>query len=269
VERTLGLISGAGVLPALMATQARRQGWRVIAFVFGEAPGLEARADRVRPSRITDIAPVIAGLQEERVTAAVLCGRFSMERLLKSEAADADHARMAAHAGPLTDVRLADAIASTLAGLGIDLLDQRPFLGEVLDGARCWSTRNPTEVEWADIHRGFEVARLLATASVGQTVVIRRGAIAAVEAVEGTTEAIRRGGLLSGPGAVVVKATRPDHDFRFDVPSIGPETIQAAASGQVAVVAIEAHRVMIVDRPATVDAANVAGMALLAVEPRG
>jgi DUF1009 family protein len=176
---------------------------------------------------------------------------------------------MAAHAGPLTDVRLADAIASTLAGLGIELLDQRPFLGEVLDGARCWSTRTPTETEWADINRGFEVARLLAAASVGQTVVIRRGAIAAVEAVEGTTEAIRRGGGLSGPGAVVVKATRPDHDFRFDIPSIGPETIQAATAGQVAVVAIEAHRVMIVDRPATVAAADAAGMALLAVEPRG
>ena len=266
LERTLGLIGGAGTLPALMATDARRQGWRVVAFAFAEAPGLEGTAHAVVPCRLTDLAPVIARLQAERVSAAVLSGKFWMEDLLKAGPTDAAHDAMAARTHSLTDTAIADAIATTLVGLGITLLDQRPFLGAALDGARSWSTRVPTEVEWDDIRHGLRVARTLAAAGVGQTVVIRRGAIAAAEAIEGTTEAIRRGTALSGPGAVVVKATSADHDFRFDVPGIGPDTIAAAAAGQAAVVAIEAGRVFVVDRALTVEAANTAGIALLGVD---
>jgi DUF1009 family protein len=266
VERTLGLIGGAGTLPALMATEARQQGWRVVAFAFGEAPGLETTADVLVPCRITDLAPVIGRLQAERVSAAILSGKFWMEDLLKAGAPDVAHTEMAARARTLTDSAIADAIATTLVGLGITLLDQRPFLGAAIDGVRAWSARIPTEDERSDIRRGLQVARALATAGVGQTVVVRRGVIAAVEAMEGTTEAIRRGTGLAGPGAVVVKATGAGHDFRFDVPGIGPETIAAAAAGRACVVAIEAGRVFVVDRAATIDAANAASIALLGVD---
>jgi DUF1009 family protein len=249
-----------------MASEARQQGWRVVAFAFGEAPGLDTTAHVVVPCHITDLAPVIARLQGEGVSAAILSGKFWMEDLLKAGRTDAAHTAMAARTQTLTDTAIADAIASTLVGLGVTLLDQRPFLGAARDGARTWSARTPTETEWNDIRRGLKVARTLATAGVGQTVVVRRGVIAAAEAIEGTTEAIRRGATLAGPGAVVVKATSADHDFRFDVPGIGAETIAAAAAGQASVVAFEAGRVFVVDDAATVDAADAAGIALLGVD---
>jgi DUF1009 family protein len=100
---------------------------------------------------------------------------------------------------------------------------------------------------------------------VGQTVVVRRGAVTAVEGIEGTTEAIRRGTALAGPGAVVVKAVARDHDYRFDTPTIGPESLEAAAAGAAAVVAVEAGRVLLVDREESVARANAAGIALLGV----
>src|SRR5207249_980010 len=82
--------------------------------------------------------------------------------------------------------------------------------------------RAPTDAEWADVRRGLSVARLVADAGIGQAVVIKHGAVTAVEATEGTTETIRRGLAQAGAGAVVVKAAAREHDYRFDTPGVGP-----------------------------------------------
>lgn len=254
---------GAGTLPARMAAEARRQGWRVIAFAFGDADGVAAHAHRVVPSRIAEMAPVVATLAAEGVTDVVFSGKFWMGDLLRTDAVDDVHAGMWAHAGALLDRNIVAAIETTLAGLGATLLDQRAFLGDWLAPAGCSTARRPTEEEWADVRRGFDAARLAAEASIGQTVVVRRGAVSAVEAIEGTTEAIRRGTALSGRGAVIVKATAPAHDFRFDVPAIGVDTLEAAAAGGATVVAVETDRVLIIERPTTVRRADAAGVALV------
>jgi hypothetical protein len=265
VERALGLMCGAGVLPALMAVQARRQGWRVVAFAFADAAGVMPHADRVVPSRLSELGPVLTLLQEEKISGVLFSGRFRLDDVLRTDVTDAAHARMAGQAGALVDTRLTAVAVSTLSALGIELLDQRPFLGEALAGEGCWTTRTPSEAEWDDVRRGLEVARLAADASVGQTVVVKRGAVSAVEAVEGTTETIRRGTSLSGPGAIIVKVAATAHDFRFDTPVVGPETIAAAAAGRAAAVAVEARRVLVLDREATVRSADAAGIALLGV----
>lgn len=257
---------GAGVLPSRMAAEARRQGWRVVAFAFAGAGDLTGTADTVIPSRLEAMGPVVEALAREKVNAMVFSGKFWMGDLLSAGPPDAVHARMAAHAGALLDGNITSAIETTVAGLGIELLDQRPFLGDWVGAARTWSTREPTEAEWSDIRRGFTVARVMAQASVGQTVVVRRGAVSAVEAIEGTTEAIRRGTTLSGPGAVIVKGVAPGHDFRFDTPGIGPETVEAAAAGGAAALAIQAGSVLILDRESTITRANAAGLALVSVD---
>ncbi len=257
---------GAGALPARMATQARRQGWRVVAFAFPGASDLASVADTVIPTRVEAMGPVLEALARENVSAVAFSGKFWMGDLLAAGPPDQAHARMAAHAGALLDTNITDTIVTTLGGLGIELLDQRPFLGDWLGAPRTWSARPPTEAEWGDIRRGFAVARAMADAGVGQTVIVRRGAVSAVEAIEGTTEAVRRGTALAGPGAVVVKAVARAHDFRFDVPAVGLETVEAAAAGGATVVAIEAGRVLILDHEATARRADAAGMALVSVD---
>jgi hypothetical protein len=252
-----------------MAEEARRQGWRVVAFAFEGAADLVREADRVVPSRIGALGPVIEALGAEGVRAVAFAGRFSMPALLRTDRGDEAHARMAAAAGSLVDANLSAVLDTTLASLGVELLDQRRFLGAWLAAAGCHTSRTPSEREWEDVRRGLEVARLAADASVGQTVVVKRGAVSAVEAVEGTTETIRRGTALAGAGAVVVKAAARRHDFRFDVPTIGPETVAAAAAGGAAVVAVEAGRVLILDREATAAAAERAGIALVSVDADG
>jgi DUF1009 family protein len=160
-------------------------------------------------------------------------------------------------------------LLATLGSMGIELLDQRPFLGTGLPGEAVLGGRTPTPEQWADVRRGLAVARAAADWSVGQAVVVRRGVVSAVEAIEGTTAAIRRGTALAGPGAVVVKAVGREHDFRFDVPTIGPETIDAAAEGGAAVVAFEAERVFVLERETTARRADAASIALVSTRDAG
>jgi hypothetical protein len=266
VERSLGLICGAGVLPARMAGEARRQGWRVVAFTFGEVPGVSGHAERTIPSRLSEAGAVLAALADERIGAVLFSGKFWLQDYLRESRPDATLAEIEAEAGTIVDTNIVQAVVAMLDRMGIDLLDQRPFLGDWLGGGGCWSARAPNEGEWADVRRGLAVARLVADAGVGQTVVVKRGAVVAVEAIEGTTETIRRGIAGAGRGAVVVKAASRDHDYRFDMPTIGPETIEMASAGGASVVALEAGRVLVLDREACVRIADAAGMALVGAE---
>jgi UDP-2,3-diacylglucosamine hydrolase len=266
VERSLGLICGAGVLPARVAGEARRQGWRVVAFTFGEVTGVAAHADLTIPSRFDEVAAVLTGLAQEQIGSVLFSGKFSVGEYLRGQRPDTTLKALETEAGTIVDTNLAQAVTAMLGRMGIELLDQRPFLGDWLGGAGCWSARGPTESEWADVRRGLTVARLVADAQVGQTVVVKRGAVVAVEAIEGTTETIRRGIAGGGKGVVVVKAVARDHDYRFDMPTVGPETIEVAAAGGAAVVALEAGRVLILDREACLHVADGAGMALVGVE---
>lgn len=257
---------GAGVLPARMAAQARRRGWRVVAFAFGDAPGLDAHADRTVTSRLADLAPVLATLAEERVAAALFSGKFWLGDVLRVRAGDHVGRAIAASAGSLAERPLAETVVSTLAALGIEVLDQRAFLGDWIEGAGCWTTRKPTDAEWDDVRRGLALARRCADLGVGQTVVLRQGVVAAVEALEGTTEAVRRGAALAGRGAVVAKAVARDNDYRFDTPTIGPDTVRAAAEGGVATIGVEAGRVLLLERESMVEAADRSGISLVGVD---
>ena len=259
---------GAGALPARMAEEARRRGWRVLAFAFDAADGLAAHADCVIPARLDELGPVLARLQAEGASAVLFSGRFSMVDIVRADDARADAFTRGVkeRAGSRIDAALAGSIITTLAAFGIDVLDQRPFYGDGLAERGPLSHRTPTEAEWADVRRGLDVARQIADARIGQTVVVRHGAVTAVEAVEGTTEAIRRGAAHAGSGAVIVKAAARDHDYRFDVPTIGLETVQAAVAGQAAVLAVEAGRVAVLDRAAIVREADAAGLAIVGVE---
>lgn len=269
MEHTLGLMAGAGALPDRVADEARRQGWRVIAFAFGEAPGLEARAHRVVPSRLSDIGQVIEGLRAERVTAVVCSGQLPKELLFSISGVDAAGRRILGAAGGLSDRALGEAVLDTLSALGIQLLDQRTFLASLLVPACTLTARSPSEGEWQDIGLGLRLARQCAEYGVGQTVVVVRGVAVAMEAVEGTAETIRRGCQLAGPGAVVVKATASRHDYRFDLPTVGPETLEVMARGQARALAVEAGKVAFLDRESVVALADSSGIAIVSVDGEG
>jgi hypothetical protein len=268
VERTLALICGAGPLPARIGVRARRAGWRILALTFGDAEGVQAFADRVVPSRVTELGPVLAALQEDRVTAALFAGKFWMREVIGADRARADSTAVsvAARARSRSAANLSRAVISTLESLGIAVHDPRGFMGDWLAEAGCLTPRVPTDDEWRDVRAGLDVARALAGQDVGQTVVMHHGVVTAVEAVEGTTAAIERGTALAGPGAVIVKAVAADHDYRLDLPAVGSETIASAARGEAAVLAIQAGRVALIDREQALAEAAAAGLTVVSVD---
>jgi DUF1009 family protein len=124
--------------------------------------------------------------------------------------------------------------------------------------------RAPTQDERKDIALGREVARQIAGLRIGQTVVVKRGTVVAVESVEGTDAAIRRGGELGRGGVVVVKVARADQDLRFDLPTLGPDTLHALREASATALAVEAGRALLLDRERFVAGADALDLAVVA-----
>ncbi|HEY7138782.1 MAG TPA: UDP-2,3-diacylglucosamine diphosphatase LpxI [Methylomirabilota bacterium] len=270
MAEALGLVAGAGALPALMAREARRAGWRVIAFALAAPEPLAPHADRVVPCRLGDVQPILSALGEEGVRQVVLAGRVRKDMLFQGASLDPAARRLVSQAQDWTDDGLLGAAVQALAAMGIEVLDQRRFLAPwlVARGSVAGPPLRP-ELE-ADVARGLLLARELSERGVGQTVVIRAGSVAAVEAMEGTDETVRRGLALAGRGAVVVKASAPAHDYRLDVPTVGPDTVDCCAVGGAAVLALEAGRVLLLERERVEAEAARAGLSIVGVaEPPG
>jgi UDP-2,3-diacylglucosamine hydrolase len=268
MAQALGLVSGAGSLPALMAREARRGGWRVVAFALAAAEPLAPHADRVLSCRLGDVGPILETLAEERIRHVVLAGRVRKDVLFQGGMLDGPAHALLARAADWTDEGLLGTAVEALASMGIDVLDQRDFLAPWLAPTGLIAGPPVVPALDVDVARGLALARELAARGVGQTVVLRSGAVAAVEAMEGTDEAVRRGLALAGRGAVVAKASAPAHDYRFDVPTVGADTVSGCAAGGAAVLALEAGRVLLLDRERVEAEAARAGMSIVGVTER-
>jgi DUF1009 family protein len=163
------------------------------------------------------------------------------------------------------DVRLRG-IAGELERDGITIVESTLFLGALVPTAGVLTTRQPTSREWDDIRFGSQVAKAIGRWDIGQSVVVKQGAVLAVEGIEGTDAAIRRGGELGRGNVVVVKVSKPTQDLRFDVPAVGATTVAVLHDVGARVLALEAGRTIIIDRAAVIAAANAAGIAIVAVE---
>jgi DUF1009 family protein len=156
------------------------------------------------------------------------------------------------------------AIADELAKIDVDLLPATTFLEDSLaqPGPIAGPKLSPRQEH--DVELAWNAAKDIAQLNIGQTIVIKNGTIVAVEALEGTNEAIKRGGKLAREGAVMVKVSKPNQDMRFDVPVIGVETVRIAAESGVRVIAVEAGKTLLLERDAVIALANGSNMSVVA-----
>ena len=133
---------------------------------------------------------------------------------------------------------------------GLELIDARPWLRPAMPAIGFALGPNPTNEQRADIDYGLQLARKVSALEIGQTVVLKQGTVLAVEGLEGTDVCLTRGGELAGKegGAVAVKVAKNGHDMRFDIPCLGPRTLEVCAAAGVAVFAFEAKRTLLLDR---------------------
>ena len=268
----LGLIAGRGGLPLAIARSARARGRpvAVVAYWNETDPRIASEAAALTWLLPGQIGAALAALRSAGVCEAVLAGGVAKGSLVRGADAlrlDDDARALLARLADRRDGSILGAIADYLADGGIRLLPQAGLVPELIAGPGSLCAKSPEEAQLRDIAFAWPIARAVADLDVGQTVIVKDGAVLAVEAIEGTDAAIRRAAAF-GPGATVVKVARPRQDPRFDLPTVGPETIAVLAEARAAALAIEAGATLVLEREVTAAAADGAGIALLGV-PRG
>ena len=163
------------------------------------------------------------------------------------------------------DDHILRAIADDLADEGITIRESTFGFSNLVVPEGTLTRRRLSQKEREDVSYGWNIAKEIGRMDIGQCVVVKDRVIVAVEAVEGTDEAIRRGGRMARSGAVVVKCCKPQQDLRFDLLAVGPQTIEVMADAQAAVLALEAHRTIMLDREEMLEKARQADIAILGV----
>jgi DUF1009 family protein len=267
VPDILGIIAGSGTYPAAMAAGARRAGVgrvAVAAFTDETDPALEAQVDAWEWLRVGQLGKLSKFLRSQGVKHAVMCGQIAPKNLF-ALSPDLRLLMMLARLKERNAETLFGGIADELAKDGITLLPATRFLEDHLPAAGhlCGPVRKAKEL--LDVAFGLKIARETSRLDIGQTVVVRRGTVLAVEAFEGTNECIKRGGGMGKGKATVVKVSKPNQDFRFDVPVVGPQTIETAGAAGILVLAIEAGRTLLLEKAETARLCDQLGVTLVAV----
>ena len=262
----LGLIAGNGTFPILFARGARKAGLRVVAAALhGEADDrLESEVDELFWVHVGQLGKIVEGFKRHDVHEAAFAGGIGKLRAFRSVRPDFTMLRAVTRLKHFSDDALLRSIAKAFEDEGIRIIPSTRFLAEALAAPGVMTKRKPTAEEQRDIELGQEVAEAIGRADVGQTVVVKAGNVVAVEAAEGTDECIRRAGELAGRGIVVVKRCKPRQDERFDLPAIGPGTIETIASVKGAVLAIQAGKTVVLEPEKLVKLADAARIAVVA-----
>jgi len=245
----IGLIAGNGVFPVLFAREARARGYRVVAVAHvGESRHeIDSAADSVDWIRVGQIAKLIRVFRREGIRRAVMAGGIDKARSLSRVRPDWRGLRLLGRTLTRGDDALLRAFAAELAADGIEIVPCTTFLERLLFPAGPVAGPPLDARARDDVRLGYRVLAALGALDVGQSVVVEGGVVLAIEAIEGTDEAIRRAGALGRGRAVVVKAAKRGQDMRFDVPAVGPQTIAAMAANGVGTLAVEAGRAILLE----------------------
>jgi len=264
----IGVIAGAGALPVILAQEIKHTGKQALIISITKDAD-----DRLSSLSYPDFYQIGAGQLKKLINTfvemdareIVIIGRVSKGVLFKPMHLDTRAIRMLSRLKNKSDPSIFGAIAAEMESEGIKILDQRLYLSKLLPEKGVITKRRLSKDQWRDIEYGMDLARKVAGLGIGQTVVVKDQIPLAVEAIEGTDEAIRRGGKLCRGGAVVTKAARQDQDFRFDVPTIGPDTIDVLIESEAEVLAFESGKTFLLEPEKTIHKANTAKMSLVVV----
>lgn len=268
IKPKLGLIAGNGDLPKAVAEEARAKGYEIIA--IGLEPlaeiSLASAVDEIRWINVGKLGQVISFLKKSGAKKAVMAGKVPKTLLYKSKITpDLRAVKLLFSLKDKSDDTILLAVAKELKKEGITLLNSTDFTTSLLAPEGVLTKEVPTENEWKDIAFGWRIAKEIGRLDIGQTVIIRNHAVMAIEAIEGTDEAVKRGGRLAGSGAVVIKVSKPQQDMRFDVPVVGLDTLNSMLEVKARVLAVESGKSIIIGMEKLIKEAERAGITIVGV----
>ncbi|MEW6214059.1 MAG: UDP-2,3-diacylglucosamine diphosphatase LpxI [Nitrospirota bacterium] len=264
--KKLGLIAGTGELPKIIAAEAKAKGYSVIAIALDPLADrtLSSYVDEIKWVDVGKLGEIIDSLKEYDMKEAIMAGKVPKSLLYKSKITpDLRAVKLMFSLRDRSDDSILLAIVKEIEKEGINLLDITSFSSGLLTPEGVLTEESPTGDEWKDIAFGWRIAKEIGRLDIGQTVVIKNQAVMAVEAIEGTDEAIKRGGRLAGEGAVVVKVSKPRQDMRFDIPVVGLNTLKTMVEAGARVLAVEARNCIMLDRDKIIERSNEAGISVV------
>ncbi|MBI4972046.1 MAG: UDP-2,3-diacylglucosamine diphosphatase LpxI [Candidatus Omnitrophica bacterium] len=267
----IGVIAGFGDFPREVCERAKKKGYEIsLCGVEGEAsPDLETLADKTVWVRLGEIGKLLHFFNRENVNKVILAGKIHKVGILSGKVVpDLDAIKMLASVRSFKDDSLLNAFCAYIEKRGVKIIDSTEFLKDALLDSGVLTREKPSSTEQEDIDFGFRMAKEIAGLDIGQTVVVKNKSVIAVESVEGTDQAILRGGRLAEKGAVVVKVAKPNQDMRFDVPTIGPSTVETCQTANISVLAFEAGKTIVLHPEKVIRFANENKIAIVAYTPK-
>lgn len=246
----IGLIAGGGSFPLKFADAARKKEKQVFAVAYHGAadPNIEQRVHRVQWLHVGELERLIRFFTDNDVRETVIMGGVDKRVMFSDFRPDETALSLIAGLTETHDDALLRRFADVLEENNIAVRASTFLLPELLAADGCWTINSPDAAQQADIAIGWKAAKAIGRLDIGQCVVVEKGSVLAVEAIDGTDATIKRGGRLGGGRAVLVKVSKPDQDMRFDVPSIGPDTIQVMQASGVKVLAMETGKTVVFDQ---------------------
>jgi DUF1009 family protein len=267
--RPLALIAGQGVYPMLVANAVRAAGipLRLLGLEEETRPELVASfpEQERRILKVGQLGAMLKALEKFEAGYALMAGQITPRRLFKGLHPDLKATRILLSLRRRNAETIFGAIAAEIEKLGVTLLDARSYLDNQLATNGCMTGRNfPIDRDYVD--HGIHIARECARLDIGQGCVVRKGTVLAVEAFEGTDEMLRRAGTFKTDGTLFVKTVKARQDWRFDVPCFGQRTLETMREAGITAAALEAGKVIILDKPAVLEQARSWGISLLGFE---
>lgn len=268
---SIALIAGKGSLPLYWSHRARQAGHEIYALPIHEEDTAEFEEKlppevRVIEVNLGQLDRLINTLKHYELDKVIMIGKVEKSRLFSGLEFDQRMQRVLAGLDVLDDEHILQGVAGELSGQGIEILPQTTFLENLLAGRGLLTAKEPGAGLVADMEYGFRMAREIGRLEIGQTVLVKNRAVLAVEAIEGTDATISRAGSYGGAGVTMAKTSRPAQDLRFDIPAIGPRTLDNLAAIGASGLVVEAGKTFIIEEDEVIDRAEKAGITLMAFE---
>ncbi len=263
----IGLIAGGGALPLEFVRSVKEHGDQIVVFALNNMASteLDEVADTVHWLGTRQYAKFVLLLLKERIRKIAFVGKVDKSVIYRENELDKTSLEALKGVKNRKDYSILEEATRRLGQLGVEVVDGIKYLSHLLPEKGLLGEAVPDDRIKGDVDFGYEAAKKLAGMDIGQTVVVKDKAIVAVEAMEGTDSTIDRAGAIAGEGCVMIKVSRPNQDMRWDVPTVGPETMGRLVRNGFSAVAIESGKMFLVEREKFLDMADKSGIVVEAL----
>jgi DUF1009 family protein len=267
--QALGIIAGNRTLPLVLARQARLLGVKRLVAVACEGetdPALASLVDEIVWLKVGQLSKMIAAFTSRGIKHCVMAGQIAPKNLYDLRP-DLRAMGVLFRLKEKNAHTIFGAIADELKKDGVELIEATPWLKPLMPAAGFQLGPKLSDAQRADVDFGLRIVKEVSRLEIGQTVVVKGGAVLAVEAFEGTDKCLARGGELAGRdgGAVAVKVAKENHDLRFDIPCLGPQTLESCAAARIAVLAFQAGKSLLLEPETCATLANKSKICLMTI----